>query len=237
MSLKKIVPVEVDSKIDVHELAEVIVTILDARDSDTFDHSWRVAALCEEIAARMGVPPKWQDTIHIAAHLHDIGKVGVPDYVLHKKGRLTPKEFLLVQSHSEIGYNIIHRLPVLNEISLYILHHHERWDGNGYPSRVSCRDIPLGARIIAVADTFDAITTMRPYRTAGSFAEAFCEIKRVAGSQLCPEVAEVFLSMRDSIPGILEKVRKEIRMKTSHNNTAFNSILPQPDGTILPSRS
>ncbi len=193
-----------------HEVMETIVVILNARDPYTFEHSWRVSALCEHIARNMNIPEQWQEIIHIAAHLHDIGKIGVPDLILNKPGRLTEEEFRMIRNHSEIGYNIVNSLPKLNEIALYILHHHERWDGKGYPCQLKGKEIPFGARIIAVADTFDAITSSRPYSKALSYEEALDEIKNVSDFQLCPEVSEAFLDLKHEIPSILDRVNCEI---------------------------
>ena len=193
-----------------HEVMETIIVILNARDPYTFEHSWRVSALCENIVKNMDIPEQWQEVIHIAAHLHDIGKIGVPDLVLNKQERLTEEEFEMIKNHSKIGYDIVNSLPKLNEIALYILHHHERWDGRGYPFGLKGKEIPFGARIIAVADTFDAITSSRPYSKAHSYEEALEEIKNVSGFQLCPEVSEAFLDLKEEIPSILSKVNHEI---------------------------
>ncbi|WP_020611227.1 HD-GYP domain-containing protein [Sediminispirochaeta bajacaliforniensis] len=200
-----------EDEITLHEMVEVIVTILNARDPYTYEHSWRVAALCEQIAKEMNVPQKWIDTLHIAAHLHDIGKVGIPDFILNKPGKLLPYEYELIKAHSIIGYQIVHKIPILQEIALYIRHHHERWDGKGYPDGLAGKEIPLGARIIAVADTFDAITTHRPYRSPRSLGEAFTEIKAAAGSQLCPETCEVFIGMEKKITQLLGIVEQELK--------------------------
>jgi putative nucleotidyltransferase with HDIG domain len=199
-----------DETITIHHMVAAVVTILDARDPYTFEHSWRVAALCQRMAEKMDISPIWVETIHIAAHLHDIGKVGVPDYVLNKPGGLLAYEYELMKTHSEVGHSIVRKLPVLEDISLYILHHHERWDGKGYPAGLEGTDIPLGARIIAVADTFDAVTSRRPYRESRSVEEALSEIDRVSGSQLCPEVCGVFLDLSTELPGILSSVNREI---------------------------
>lgn len=192
---------------------EVIIVILNARDPYTFEHSWRVSALSEKIVEKMDISPTWEDVIHIAAHLHDVGKIGVPDLILNKPDKLTNSEFGMMKAHPEIGYNIVNSLPQLEEIALYVRHHHERWDGKGYPCGLKGKDIPFGARIIAVADTFDAITSSRPYRDGRSYAAALVEIERVSGSQLCPEVCTAFLELKDEIPQILEDVNKEIAAK------------------------
>jgi putative nucleotidyltransferase with HDIG domain len=193
-----------------HHMIEVVVSILDVRDPYTFEHSWRVASLSQRIAEIMNIAPEWSETLHIAAHLHDIGKVGVPDYILNKPGKLFEYEYEIIKAHSEVGHSIIKKLPILDDMSLYILHHHERWDGKGYPAGLRGKDIPLGARIIAAADTFDAVTSHRPYRESRSVEEALSEIVRVSGTQLCPEVCEVFLGLSPELPGLLASVNREI---------------------------
>lgn len=198
---------------DVHDLMEVVVVILNARDPYTFEHSWRVSALCENLVDRMGIPKHWRETIHIAAHLHDIGKIGVPDSILNKPGSLSSAEYDKIKEHPDIGFEIVNSLEALNEIALYVRHHHERWDGKGYPHGLKGKDIPLGARVIAVADTFDAITSLRLYRQTQGIDFALKEIESCSGSQLCPEVCSVFLEMRNEIPGILESVNREIEGK------------------------
>ncbi len=199
-----------EKTIKMHDLINIIISVLDARDPYTFEHSWRVAALSENIASKMDLDKKWVDIIHIAAHLHDLGKIGITDSVLNKKGRLSSPEFELMKTHPVIGYNIVRNIPELNEISSYVLHHHERWDGSGYPDGISGRDIPLGARIISIADSFDAMTTKRSYRDEVSIEEGLLEIERCSGTQFCPETTAVFLRMRNDIYDILESVRNDI---------------------------
>lgn len=195
--------------IAMHALIDVVVNILDARDPHTFIHSWRVAELSVLIAEAMGLPNEWIDKIHIAAHLHDIGKIGVPDKVLNKTGRLSNDEILLMQAHPRIGYNIIERLPILREISRIVLHHHERFDGLGYPEGLQGESIPLESRIISVVDAFDALNTDRPYRKAKNYDACFEEINLHAGSQFCPTVVRHFMNIRDIIPQVLDKFEKK----------------------------
>jgi len=188
-----------DKCYSLHDLMEVVIQILDCRDPYTFQHSWRVAALCECLSARLEIPPDWEETIHLAAHLHDIGKIGVPDYILNKPGKLLLGEYELMKAHSEIGYKIVSKIPSLERTALYVRHHHERWDGEGYPLGLAGNEIPFGARIIAVADTFDAITSSRPYREGLCREEAYDIIRAESGRQLCPEACVAFLSSREEI--------------------------------------
>ena len=203
-----------DELISIHNLVEVVVTVLDARDPYTHVHSWRVAEIAECLAYGFNLEKEWLNRIHIAAHLHDIGKIGVPDAILNKNGRLTVEEFSIRKSHSVIGSTIINKIPVLKDISLYIRHHHERFDGKGYPDGLVGKNIPFGSRIIAVADTFDAITSHRHYRPARSIEESFKEIRSCSGTQLCPECVTCFMDMKKNILHLIERVNAELLRKT-----------------------
>lgn len=196
--------------ISVHQLIESIITILDARDPYTYEHSERVAALSEMLATEMNLKKDEISKIHFAAHLHDIGKAGVPDHVLNKVGFLTPEEFTLMKSHPEIGYNIVKNIDVLASVSPCILYHHERFDGLGYPAGLKGMDIPIGARIISTADTFDAMTSNRTYKSRMTVEKAFDELARVKGTQLCPEVVNCFIDNREKVIQILNKVNEEV---------------------------
>lgn len=197
--------------VQIHDLINVVVNILDARDPCTFTHSWRVAELSVLISENMDLPKERVEKIHIAAHLHDIGKIGVPDRILNKGGKLSYDEVLQMQAHPRIGYNIIERLPILEEISRIVLYHHERFDGLGYPEGIKGEDIPLESRIVSVVDAFDAITSDRPYRKAKSYDECFEEINLHVGSQLCPTVVKHFMDIQYLIPEALDKFgRREI---------------------------
>ena len=129
----------------------------------------------------------------MAGLLHDIGKIGVPDHVLLKKGKLTDEEFELIKKHPEFGWMALKSVRAFEEVSLMLLHHHERIDGRGYPGKLKGAQIPLGAKIIAVSDSFDALTTNRPYRTARSWGEALEELDRCRGTQFEPDVLDAFL--------------------------------------------
>lgn len=201
MTIKKVV--------QIHELIDVVVNILDARDPSTFIHSWKVAELSVLISENMGLQKDTIERIHIAAHLHDIGKIGVSDRVLNKMGKLSHDEILQMQAHPRMGFNIIERLPILEEISLIVLYHHERFDGLGYPDGIKGERIPLESRIISVVDAFDALSTDRPYRKAKNYDACFEEIDLHAGSQFCPTVVRHFMDIRDIIPQVLDKFEKK----------------------------
>lgn len=173
-----------------------LAATVDAKDSYTRGHSERVAAYARAIAVRLGLPQLEVETIELAGLLHDIGKIGVPDAVLQKPGRLDPDERTLIEQHADLGARILSDNPALMPLVPLVRHHHERWDGRGYPSGLSGEAIPLGAAIIGVADTFDTMTTDRPYRRAPGLDEARAEIARCSGAQFAPRVVDAFLQAR-----------------------------------------
>jgi putative nucleotidyltransferase with HDIG domain len=184
---------------------------LDTRDEETEEHSQRVRRYTEMIARQLQVPQSDLDDILRGALLHDIGKIGVPDAILLKPGRLTEEETALMRKHPEIGYNMIAHIPFLSGAARVVLHHHESFDGRGYPSGLSGANIPLGARIFAIADTFDAMTSDRPYRRALPPTAATEEIARCSGAQFDPAIVAAFqkipvpelMSVRGEFPSSL----------------------------------
>ena len=174
---------------------EALGAAIDLRDSETAGHSRRVAMYSTKIAKELDVAEHELKTIIRGAWLHDIGKLATPDAILLKPGALTQEEWRIMQRHAEIGYDLVKRIPFLAQAAEIILSHHERWDGSGYPRGLKARDIPLGARVFAVADTVDAMTSDRPYRSALSFEETEEEIRRGSGSRYDSQVANVFLSV------------------------------------------
>ncbi len=170
-----------------------LAAALEARDAETLEHALRVSLYAERLAGELGVlDPQQLERIRWGALLHDVGKIGLPDTVLRKPGPLTPEEWGLVHLHPKIGYELIRRLAFLGDAREIVRCHHEHFDGSGYPRHLKGEEIPLGARIFAVVDAFDAITSDRPYRPARSCREAQVEIRRVAGSQLDPAVVAAF---------------------------------------------
>ena len=182
--------------LNLHSVIDMVVTTLDARDPYTFEHSYRVALLAELLAEAMCLSPSRCNLVHHAAHLHDIGKIGVSDKVLNKAGKLTHEEMRELQLHSSIGYTILSKTPEFATMARIVRHHHERWDGNGYPDGLKGQDIPLESRIIGLVDAFDAMTSDRPYRAGKTHEWALNEIQKHAGSQFCPECVEYFLAQR-----------------------------------------
>ena len=169
-----------------------LVTALDAREHETSDHSQRVVEYTVAIAQRMSIKGQELDEIGRGALLHDIGKIGVPDAVLLKPGKLTPEEWVEMRKHPDIGYSMIAPIPFLAVPSQIVLSHQERFDGRGYPRGLAQNEIHIGARIFSVADTLDAMTSDRPYRKGTTFANAIEEIKRCGGTQFDPEVVRAF---------------------------------------------
>ncbi|MGV3621980.1 MAG: HD domain-containing phosphohydrolase [Archangium sp.] len=172
-----------------------LVTALDAREHETSDHSQRVVEYTVAIANVMGIKSPELDEIGRGALLHDIGKIGVPDAVLLKPGKLTPEEWVEMRKHPDIGFSMIAPIPFLAIPSQIVLSHQERWDGQGYPRGLKGNEIHIGARIFAVADTLDAMTSDRPYRKGTTFANAIAEIKRCGGTQFDPDVVKAFLDI------------------------------------------
>jgi putative nucleotidyltransferase with HDIG domain len=168
---------------------------LDVRDTETEGHARRVVRYMELIAEGLKVPVEQHATLRRGAMLHDIGKIGVPDHILRKPGPLTENEWYTMKTHPDLGAKIIANIPFLEEVAVIIRAHHERWDGNGYPAGLSGEQIPLGARIFAVADSFDAMTSDRPYRRGRHLDEALAEIGRCAGTQFDPAVVSAFLAV------------------------------------------
>jgi len=168
--------------------------ILEHRDLETRGHTDRVVRLTEFLGRRFGFRGRRLEALRWGAYLHDIGKLGVPDAVLLKPGALSEEEWAVMQSHPEVAVEMLKPLGFLPEITLNVVrHHHERWDGSGYPDGLRGEAIPLEARIFAVADVFDALVSPRPYKKAWPLAEAARELKREAGKSLDPKVVEVFL--------------------------------------------
>jgi HD-GYP domain-containing protein (c-di-GMP phosphodiesterase class II) len=167
--------------------------ILDARDPHTSQHSTRVTNFSLAMGNALKLPEEEKDILYIASSLHDIGKVGIPDSILLKEGRLTDEEFRIIKRHPDIGADILKPLPPMARETDIIRYHHERYDGKGYPSGIRGEEIPLLSRIITLADAYDAMTSDRPYRDGLRIEEAIEEIKRCEGSQFDPELARIFI--------------------------------------------
>jgi len=170
---------------------------VEARDAYTGKHAERVAAYGLAIARAAGIDVADEPQLEFGFLLHDIGKVGVPDAILFKPAALNADEFSCIASHAEIGSQILRHVDFLDEATLIVRHHHERWDGSGYPDRLKGEQIPLAARVFAVADALDALTTDRPYRDAVAWDQARAEIRKGSGSQFDPSVVAAYDTIGD----------------------------------------
>jgi HD-GYP domain-containing protein (c-di-GMP phosphodiesterase class II) len=165
------------------------------KDHCTGEHVERTVYIANKIAEALGLTKDEVLRIKQAAILHDLGKVGISEQILQKPSKLTKKEFKEIQRHPQIGVDIIRPIHLLHDVVPLIMYHHERWDGKGYPEGLKGEEIPVGARIIALADTYQALTSNRPYRKAFSKKEAMKIIERLAGSQFEPKITETFLNI------------------------------------------
>ncbi len=172
---------------------------LDAKDAYTNGHSLRVTLYSMILARKLNFDKTYLEDIEIAGLLHDIGKIAMPQSILCKNGRLTDEEFIVMKSHPTIGAKIVLNIKKLQTISSWVKTHHEKWDGTGYPDGLKGEEIPIAGRIIALADTYDAMTSTRPYRKALPHEIAISEIKKWAGVQFDPKLAELFVSLEKEI--------------------------------------
>ena len=207
---------------DVHGLMmgllHSLTSAVDAKDAYTCGHSERVALLSRHLAIESFLPDTEVEQIYMAGLLHDVGKIGVPESVLQKTGKLTPEEFEQMKKHPEIGARILADVKQVKALIPGVLHHHERYDGKGYPAGLAGNDIPLMGRIICLADCFDAMTSNRTYRRALPLEVALTEIRRCAGTQFDPALAEAFLrtgpdSLRDLLRNHAEKSKKLLELQ------------------------
>ncbi|GFM32648.1 response regulator [Desulfovibrio subterraneus] len=180
-----------------------LIQALEARDAYTRGHSESVASLSKSLAQYMGLCAEDVERIILAARLHDIGKIGIADSVLLKQGKLSDDEYECIREHPVKGTQILKPIPSMQSILDAVMYHHERMDGSGYPLGLKGTSIPLDARVVAVADVYDALTSNRPYRSAMKYEEAIGVIKKMRGAHLCPECVDAFLSMmKDGESGV-----------------------------------
>jgi HD-GYP domain-containing protein (c-di-GMP phosphodiesterase class II) len=177
--------------------------LLDLKDLNTGFHSTRLAEWAVRVARELGVTEARLRDIEIAALLHDIGKIGIPDLILHSPERLTDEQWALMKKHPEYGWAVVRLFPDFERASLLVLHHHERIDGAGYPAGLKGGEIPLGARIVAVIDAFDAMVSHRPYRAGLPFEEALRRLTEAKGSQFDADVVDCFVGCaREDVPAV-----------------------------------
>ncbi|MBE5814592.1 MAG: HD domain-containing protein [Clostridiales bacterium] len=200
---------------EAHQLVECIANALDARDPYTGNHSRRVSDMACLMCRYLGLSAEETQTIHIAAHLHDIGKIGIPDAVLRKPGRLDDREWAIMKDHPKIGAEILCQADGFQEIAQIILHHHERYDGKGYPNNAELEYIPLGARIIAVCDSIDAMASARAYRKALPMDTCRTEIEKNIGTMYEPRIAMTALAHWEELT----------RFYTEENEKAYRTMI------------
>ena len=166
---------------------------LSAKDPYTRGHSERVSMYALLLSESLGLKAEEIDGIHIGAYLHDVGKIGIPEVVLNKQGKLSPDEYKQIMEHANISGQIVSQIPNLSHIAQMVRYHHERYDGNGYPDGLLADNIPLGSRILSIADAFDAMTSARPYRPIYEPKEALIELKSCCGTQFDPVLCGAFV--------------------------------------------
>ncbi len=178
-----------------HDILDCLIGALEAKDPYTSGHSTRVADMSLDLAKELGLRGKALDEVHMAAHLHDIGKMGISEKILNKNGRLLPEELVEMEKHPSIGYDILMRVRGLAPIAEIVLGHHERWDGAGYPLGRKGDEVSLGARIIGVADAIDAMTSQRVYKKPLGWDSCRREVLRCSGTQFDPQVVQASLRL------------------------------------------
>jgi len=177
------------------EALTVLAKLIEMRDSYTAGHSEKVSMWSEIVARKLGLSREEQEKIKLAARLHDIGKISIPDGILNKPAPLTEEEYAEIKKHAALGAGILSNIESLKEVSKIIRHHHEWYNGEGYPDGLTGEEIPLGSRIISVADAYQAMTSDRPYRKAFSKEKAIAELERGAGSQFDPKIVRIFIGI------------------------------------------
>lgn len=233
---ERILPPEVEAP-STTQLLTIIANLVDAKDPYTAGHSRRVALLALAVADQLGVQGSLKSTLWSAGYLHDLGKVAVPLRVLAKDGSLTEEEFAFIRAHPADGAEILGTIPALEHLTAGVRHHHERWDGRGYPDGLEGDAIPLEAQIMAVCDTYDAMTSTRAYRSSLPSEYALQEIHRVSGTQFNPTVADAFLSipgdifagLHDSRPEAFKEIPKRVTTLRLIDPRWFTSGTPPAD--------
>lgn len=187
-------PIELVKKEYLELVVKTLLSALKCKDDYTWGHSLRVAYFCVSVGREMGLSEAEIYELEISALFHDIGKIGVPDSVLMKPSRLTDEEFLEMKLHPSKSFEILQDYPVFKNMAINAKYHHERFDGRGYPEGLKGEDIPLFSRIILISDTFDAMTSTRPYRKGLPFEVAFAELREFSGTQFDGNIVEKFIS-------------------------------------------
>jgi putative two-component system response regulator len=182
-----------------------LADMIEARDVETHAHCRRLVAISDRIAERLELAPDQRNATRLGACLHDVGKIAIPDAVLHKVGKLLPEEWEMVRRHPEVGAQLLDGVEQWRAAGSVVRHHHERYDGTGYPDRLMARDIPLGARIVAVSDAVDVMITGRPYSRARSLDQTVEELCTNRATQFDPDVVDAFVAMVDAGDVVMEQ--------------------------------
>jgi putative nucleotidyltransferase with HDIG domain len=201
-----------------HEIIECLVTALEAKDTYTKGHSTRVADLALQLGELAGLQGDALEDLHLAAHLHDIGKIGTPDRILNKNGPLASAEQLIVRRHPVVGSQILERSRQLLGLAKIVKHHHERWDGQGYPDGLWGEAIPLASRIIAICDAIDAMTSARPYRQALERNECVRQLLEYSGKQFDPNLINLMVVNQFSVFGGNRQFGLLVEQKMANSN-------------------
>jgi HD-GYP domain-containing protein (c-di-GMP phosphodiesterase class II) len=209
--------------IDFHLFVESLIKTIELKDLYTAGHSRRVSEISELICKGLNMSDDQCEYLHVTGHLHDIGKIGIAEGVLMKAGKLSEAEYYLIQQHPVIGASIFENIPGLDRMSKIIRHHHERFDGRGYPDRLKGDEIPLESAIIAIADSFDAMTTFRPYKLTLTVEQAVEEISANRGKQFHPDISDVFIHIYQDNKNILTGLTEDCTTGFLKAYVPFNS--------------
>lgn len=217
---------------------ETLAMAVDAKDQITHGHIRRVQVYAIELAKRLGITETQQlKAIEAAALLHDVGKLAIPEHILNKPGALSTAEFSVIKSHAEIGADLLSSIPFPYPVIPIVRHHHERWDGSGYPSGISLTDIPIGARILSVVDCFDALNSDRPYRPSLSTEDAFDILRQRRGLMYDPWVVDTFIRVYPEIAGLAATAGQQARSLTVATRQLLNSRLSPATDSAIPNRN
>jgi len=209
--------------VDFHLFVESLIRTIELKDRYTAGHSRRVSEIAELLCKGLHMSTQHCEYLHVIGHLHDIGKIGIAEGILMKTGKLSPAEYYLMQQHSIIGASIFENLPGLELMAKIIRHHHERFDGKGYPDRLKGDRIPLESAIIAIADSFDAMTTFRPYKAALSHEQAIAEIQANKGRQFHPDLCDLFVRLYGDHTDLFTGIATEVLDLEGNRYEPFNS--------------
>lgn len=200
------------------QVVRALSSAIDAKDPYTCGHSDRVARIAVCLAGRLGCTAEELNTVYLSGLLHDIGKIGIDDSVLRKPDKLTPEEYEHIKTHPELGFKILQGVKELDAVLPVVLHHHEAWDGSGYPAGLAGEDCPRLARIVAVADSIDAMGSDRPYRKGMPQAKLEAILRQGAGSQWDPEAIDAYFHVQDAVHAITSSDREPLSLEVGHWN-------------------